>query len=371
MLQLHGNLVTPGGVAAGYLRFERDLQEIELSARPAPNGPYILPGFIDTHVHGGGGGDVVDGAEGVRTLAAFHVERGTTTLYPTTLTQPWNVVLRMLAGVKTVRAAGEPGLPDVPGAHLEGPFISPERLGAQPPFAVEPSPERVAEVLALNTVRLVTLAPEVPGAVAAARQFAAAGVRVSVGHTRSTAQEVQTVLNAVAEVGGTAGFTHLYNAMSGLSGRDPGALGGALATRDAYAELILDGHHVHAHAFLAALAAKPRHLHLVTDAVRACGLAEGETELGGQRVTVRQGAARLADGTLAGSVLTLDAALRNALGLGVPLARVSELLAAVPARYMGLSDRGAFEPGRRADIVVMNRDFAVQEVYLAGRRVVG
>lgn len=368
MTRLQGRLVTPSGVQAGEITFGTLIEE---GGSKAGGGPYLLPGFIDTHLHGGNGGDTMDGAAGVRRLARFHLEHGTTTLYPATVTNPWEKVLAALNGVTEVRAARDPYLPDIVGAHLEGPFISPDRLGAQPPFAVEPTAERVEEVLTLGVVGLVTLAPELPGAFEAARQFAAAGVRVSVGHTVADYETVRAFVKAVRKAGGTAGFTHLYNAMSPLQSRAPGAVGAALADADSYAELIFDTHHVHAGSFLAALAAKPERLHLVTDSIRACGLDEGETELGGQTVTVKDGAARLTDGTLAGSVLTLDQALRNALEAGVPLPRASRLLSQTPAQYMGLTDRGTLEPGKRADIAVLDEDLNILEVYVAGRKVVG
>lgn len=334
------------------------------------SGAYLLPGFIDTHLHGGGGGDTMDGAVGVRTLARFHLRHGTTTLYPTTITNPWERVLSALNGVREVREAEEPDLPDIGGAHLEGPFISAERLGAQPPFVLEPSQERVEKVLSLGVVSLVTIAPELPGALSAARTFAAAGVRVSVGHTMANFETVRAFTKIVQAAGGTAGFTHLYNAMSPLQSRAPGAVGAALADSASYAELIFDTHHVYEGSFLAAFAAKPEGLHFVTDSIRACGLEEGETELGGQKVTVENGAARLADGTLAGSVLTLDRALRNAVEAGLSLAQASRLLSQTPAQYMGLRDRGSLKPGKRADIVVLDEDLNVLEVYVAGRKVV-
>ena len=158
---------------------------------------------------------------------------------------------------------------------------------------MEPTPKLVQEVLALNVVKLVTLAPEIPGAVQAAQHFAQAGVRVSVGHTTASFEQTRELVRAVREVGGVVGFTHLYNAMSALESRAPGAVGAAFAERDAYAELIFDTHHVHPGSFLAALSAKPEHLHLITDAIRACGLQGGRTELGGQTVTVKEGVARL------------------------------------------------------------------------------
>ncbi|CAN5784672.1 N-acetylglucosamine-6-phosphate deacetylase [soil metagenome] len=367
MTRLQGRIVTPSGVRAGSITFGAFIEEV---GSKAGGGPYLLPGFVDTHLHGGNGGDTMDGSQGVRTLARFHLEHGTTTLYPATITNPWENILAALNGVKEVREARDPELPDLPGAHLEGPFISGKRLGAQPDFVLEPTPERVEAVLALGVVSLVTLAPELPGALQAARQFAAAGVRVSVGHTVADYETVRAFTKAVRDAGGAAGFTHLYNAMSPLQSRAPGAVGAALADADSYAELIYDTHHVSEGSFLAALAAKPNRLHLVTDSIRACGLEEGTTELGGQTVTVSGGVGRLPDGTLAGSVLTLDQALRNALEAGLSLEQASRLLSQTPARYMGLMDRGTLEVGKRADIVVLDEDLQVFEVYVAGRKVV-
>jgi len=369
MTKLQGQLITPAGMSRGEIKFGRTIENI--TSLTGSGGPYILPGFIDTHLHGGDGGDTMDGAGGVRTLAKFHLKRGTTTLYPTTITNPWDEVLKALRGVREVGNEQETNLPDIPGAHLEGPFISPERLGAQPPDTLEPTLDRVEEVLALGVVKLVTLAPELPGAFEAARRFAEVGVRVSVGHTVADFETVQDFARGVREVGGTLGFTHLYNAMGGLQGREPGVVGAALADRESYAELIFDMHHVHEGSFLAALNAKPERLHLITDSIRACGLVEGTTELGGQEVTVTGGAARLANGTLAGSVLTLDQALRNAVEAGLELPRISKLLSETPARYMGLSDRGRLEVGKRADLVVLGEDLQVSEVYVAGHRVSG
>lgn len=373
MRVLDGWIVERDGVRRGRVHFGARIERIDadgpLRTAPSDDAPRILPGFVDVHVHGGGGGDTMDGAEGVRTLARHHLAHGTTTLLPTTVTQSWPAVMAALDGVAEVRAEIGAELPDLPGAHLEGPFISPQRLGAQPPHAIPPLPERVREVLDAHIVRLVTIAPELDGAVEAARAFARAGVRVSVGHTRASADQVAELVRAVREVGGTAGFTHLFNAMGGMAGREPGIVGAALADREAYAELILDGHHVHHIAFLAARAAKPGRLLLVTDAMRASGLGDGPTELGGQRVTVAGGAAHLPDGTLAGSVLTLDAAVRRAVAAGLPLAEASALASAVPATYLGLDDRGTLEPGLRADMVVLNAGASVRQVYVAGREV--
>lgn len=453
MRRLEGTLVLEGGLARGALVFDDvgddetggriiavevaervadPFGEASMSAkdeggaqtpRAVAEPPFLLPGFVDGHVHGGGGADTMDGVAGVRVMARFHLHRGTTTLLPTTITNPWDKIIAALAAVELVarearaqeagaqeggapdaraqeggaRDAGvattaavqgaplglhEDGdvtgarqaadlLPSIPGAHLEGPFISPQRLGAQPPFALAPEPELVTELLAMGVVRVVTLAPEIPHAAEAAAAFALAGVRVSFGHTVADADQVAAVARRVRAVGGTVGFTHLFNAMSQLVGRAPGVVGAALADEAAFAELILDFHHVHATSFRAALAAKPRRLSLITDAIRACGGGDGESELGGARVRVEQGAARLADGTLAGSVLTLDQAVRNATAVGVPLHVASRLASSVPAAYLGLADRGALAPGLRADVVMLDGALNVTEVVVGGRRVPG
>lgn len=365
MNEVSGRILTPSGLVRGTIRFGKRIEEIE---RADVDGPLLLPGFVDVHVHGGGGGDTMDGPEGVLKLARFHLGHGTTTLLPTTMTNPWEKVLFALDAVNEVRS-GNPGepLPDIPGAHLEGPFISPERLGAQPPFTLLPSAEAIEEITRRDVVRVATLAPELPNAMEAAAAFAAAGVRVSVGHTRSDYDSVRRLADVMRAAGGTLGFTHLFNAMGGIEGRMPGPASAAFANRDAYAELILDGHHVLEGAFHAARAAKRHRLLLVTDCIRAGGVGDGETELGGQRVMVAGGAARLADGTLAGSVLTMDRALKNALRANVPLAEASYLLSGAPARYLGLADRGEIALGKRADLVALGDEYEVTRVWVEGQ----
>lgn len=350
--------MTPGEISFG--------ERIEAVTPGGGGERFILPGFIDTHVHGGAGGDTLDGPEGVRTLARFHARHGTTTILPTTITNPWENVLAALAGVREVMAEGVAGGADIPGAHLEGPFISPGRLGAQPPNAVDPTPDLVAEVLGTGVVRAVTLAPELPGAAEAGLAFAEAGVRVGVGHTRADAEGVTAFLTTLSEVGARTCATHLYNAMGGIEGRTPGPAGALLADPHAFLEVILDGIHVHETSFRLACAAAPRRVLLITDAMRAAGLGDGESELGGQPVTVRNGRATLRDGTIAGSLLTLDAALRNAVRAGIPLPDASAMLSGVPARSLGLADRGRLEGGLRADLVVLDPELNVVQVYVAG-----
>ena len=370
MPELSGLLVLPGGVQPGRITFGQKIEQIQRIKPGAVNETrYILPGFIDTHVHGGGGGDMMDGAEGIRTLARFHARHGTTTLLPTTITNPWEHILRALEAVREVMAEGVPNGADLVGAHLEGPFISPNRLGAQPPQTLEPTPELVSELLSFGVIKAVTIAPELLGATQAALQMAAAGVRIGVGHTRADAETVSAFLAAVQSAGGRTAATHLFNAMGGIEGREPGPAGALLADAHTWPEVILDGVHVHATSFLLAHAATPGRLMLITDAMRAAGLGDGESELGGQKVIVKDGKAVLADGrSIAGSILTLDVALRNALNLGLSLPDVSRMLSAAPAASLGLTDRGRLQPGLRADLVVLKGGFEVEAVYVGGEK---
>jgi len=372
-----GRIVLEDRVVVGRLGFDPRIVDVEDDAAADPHDPqhhdlpWILPGFVDVHVHGGGGGDAMDGPDGVRTLAAAHLRHGTTTLLPTTLTAPWPDVTTALRGVATVRAEADPDLPDLPGAHLEGPFIAPDRLGAQPPHAQRPTPEKLDELLALDVVRVATVAPEIPDASEAAGRLARAGVRVSAGHTRADAATTDAFLAAIADAGGTAGATHLFNAMGGLEGRAPGTVGAVLASTDAYAEVICDGHHVARAAAMTALRAKGRRLILITDAIRAAATDARDATLGGRPVRIEGGAVRLADGTLAGSVLTMDRAVATLIAFGATWPEAAYAAAAAPARYLGLDDRGALRPGLRADLVILAPGGTVLEVLRGGRTVAG
>lgn len=368
MATLAGLVVTPTGVVRGRVRYEERILAVERD-ESAPE-RWVLPGFIDVHVHGGGGADTMDGPEGVRALARFHARHGTTSILPTTITAPWEAMLGALRGVREAMEGGAGDGAEVLGAHLEGPFVSPMRLGAQPPFDRDATAGLVDEALATGAVRVVTMAPERPGALEAAAAFARAGVRVSVGHTTASYEEVSAFAAVVRTHGGTLGFTHLYNAMGGLQGRAPGAVGAALADEEAFAELILDGHHVHAGSAMAARRALGPRLILVTDAIGAAGTDAEAYQLGGRPISIASGVARTAEGALAGSLLTLDEALRRAFGLGISIPDASHMLSAAPAAYLGLGDRGTIAPGKRADLVELDADLRIRSVVCGGRPLV-
>jgi N-acetylglucosamine-6-phosphate deacetylase len=292
-------------------------------------------------------------------MARFHARHGTTSLLATTVTAPADDLRAAMAGIGAVAAQRQGGEARVAGAHLEGPFISPDALGAQPPFAIAPDLGLVRELCALAPLRVATMAPEIDPDHALLRAFMEQGVRVQLGHTTGTYEDALRALEA-----GAHGFTHLYNAMTPMHHRAPGMVGAALA-HAAHAEIILDFLHVGAGAAAAALRAIPD-LYAITDAVAAAGMPAGEYRLGQHRVFKDEASVRLADGTLAGSTLTMDQVLRNLLALGLPLAEASRRVSTIAAGYLGLADRGRLVPGALADVVVLDRDHRVVAVFVGG-----
>ena len=327
-------------------------------------GAWITPGFIDLHVHGGGGGSFDEGAEGIRTALAFHRAHGTTRSAISLVANPLPALAASLAVVASIAEAD----PLVLGAHLEGPFLAPSRRGAHDPSAlIEPRPEAVAELIAAARGRLtqVTLAPELPGALDAIGAFTAAGAIVAVGHTDADLAQTRAAFDRGARL-----LTHAFNAMRGIHHRDPGPVMAALDDERIALELIADGVHVHPSMIELAFRSAPGRVVLVTDAMAAAGSADGAYRLGTRDVTVAEGRATLPDGTIAGSTLTQEAALRGAMAAGVGAQEAVAALTATPARVLGREhELGYLRRGHLADLVVLDEGFVVQAVFAAGARV--
>ena len=362
---IHGHILTPRGFVRGVLEHD-DGCIVRIDGEPVDEprvrdsaAPIVLPGFIDTHVHGGAGADTMEAGDAIDRIARLHARHGTTALLATTMTAPVDEIRAALAAIAPACERRRPGAARVLGVHLEGPYINPARLGAQPAFARSASIDEVLSLHALAPIRLITLAPELPGHLPLIDALRQAGFIVQIGHTAGSYEEGVAALEH-----GASGFTHLFNAMTGLHHREPGMAGAALA-HARYAELIPDLLHVHPGAIRVALRAIPG-LFCVTDATAAAGMPDGDYRLGRHTVTKCLGGVRLPDGTLAGSTLTMDQALKNLVALGLPLDEASRRTATHAAAFLRLADRGHLAVGAVADCVVLDRDLALRQVVAQG-----
>ena len=328
-------------------------------------GGWLLPGFIDVQVNGGGGAlfNNTPDVPTLRTIAAAHRRFGTTALLPTLISDDLQV---MRAAITATHDAITQGVPGVIGIHLEGPYIAPARKGTHDvsKFRV-PDADEVALAASLdNGVTLLTLAPErVP--LETIRALVERGVIVAAGHTAATYEEARAGLDA-----GIRGFTHLYNAMSPLQGREPGAVGAALEDRDSWVGIIVDGVHVHPASLRVAIASKPTgKIVLVTDAMPMVGADSPSFDLYGETITAVDGVVRNAAGSLAGSALDMATAVRNTVQLlGQPLAEAARMASTYPARFLNVDDRmGHIAEGFQADLVLLDDALQVRGTWIAGQ----
>jgi N-acetylglucosamine-6-phosphate deacetylase len=327
----------------------------------------IVPGFIDLHVHGGDGADFMDGTdEAVGQITSFHARNGTTALAATTLSGSRSDLHDAVSAIARAAPVIHRGS-EVCGIHLEGPYINAKRAGAQNVSSV-----RLPDIQEINALIgaapqmrwIITVAPEIEGVRALIEHFRGRAV-FSIGHTAADYSDAVLALEW-----GASHFTHLFNAMTGMHHREPGVVGAALVSTDATAELIADGIHVHPAVMRVAIRAMPNRIALVTDAVRASGMPQGTYKLYQHEFTVSEGgAARLADGTLAGSTLTMQRAVQNMIELaGLPIEMVIPLATEIPARILGVSDRkGKIATGYDADLVILTPKFDVPRVFVRGR----
>jgi N-acetylglucosamine-6-phosphate deacetylase len=345
------------------------------------SGCLVVPGFIDVHVHGLEGMDTLSTADGVRRLAARLPRYGVTGFCPTSVACPPADLRRMLDGIRAARQHPQPGAARVLPAHLESNFINPEFRGAQPVVCLRrPTSETLPGVpgdpafsgqdildeiaRARAEVGIVTLAPELDGGLDLVRRLSAGGHLVSLGHSAATYEQGLAGIEA-----GARHATHLFNRMPPLSHRAPGLIGAIFERHEVRAEIVCDGYHVHPAVARAAIAALgPDRAMAITDGTGGAGLPVGtEVRLGSHTITVRAEAAFLADGTLAGSVLTMDGAFRMLVRtIGVPLPVAARLCATTPATQLGLADRGRIEAGQRADLAILDADLRPVRTFIGG-----
>lgn len=337
-------------------------------------GRYVSPGFVDLHVHGGGGAQVNGDdpeqvAREVRTLAAFHCRHGTTSLLATTVSDTTPRLQASLRGIDIAQRVSHAGARIV-GAHLEGPWLSTDRAGAQRRDLLrDPTTAELEDLLAVvpGLISVITIAPELPGAMEVIRAGSAQGVVMSVGHTNADAETVQAAFDA-----GARHVTHLFNAMPGLHHRDIGPVGMALGDDRVSVEIIADGHHLAPELLLLTERMAPGRVVAVTDAMAAAGCADGDYPLGGVIARVQGGRAVLADApqTMAGSVTTLDSCIAELVHAGVSVQHAISCATNVPARVIGApAGVGAIAPGGVADLTILDTEFRCVATIIGGRTI--
>ncbi len=326
-------------------------------AAPAGRG-IAVPGFVDLQVNGFGGVDFLDAdADGYRRAGEALLETGVTAYLPTLITSPEQQILAAMREVPISDAR-----PRILGMHLEGPFLSPNRLGTHEASSRrDPDLALLDRLLDSGPVRMMTLAPELPGASALIDRLLERGVAVSLGHTDATAEQANEAFDR-----GARSVTHLFNAMRPFQHRDPGIVGAALARDDVVVWLIVDGIHLAPETVGVTWRAARGRLALVTDAITGAGVADGSYSLGNLDVRVHEGTVRGPDGVLAGSVLTMDEAIRNLHALGVPLEEAFAAATSTPARVLGEPELGRIDVGLPADVVIVNDALEIERVLVGG-----
>ena len=329
------------------------------------HGARVIPGLVDLHIHGAAGADFSDGkGEGLRRMGEYLAACGVTSFVPTAMSLPDEALAAAFETAAALRRQEPPRCARIAGVRMEGPFFSPARRGAQNGAYLRLPDKKAFLSLCASAgglLRIVDLAPELPGAVDFIR-LAAKRCTVSLGHTEADYEQARLALEA-----GARHLTHLFNAMPALHHRSPGPIGAAAEREDVTAELICDGLHVHPSMVRLAFRLFPGRICLISDALRCCGMPEGDYELSGQQVRLAGGVARLPDGTIAGAASNLYRDLRNAIAFGIPAEEAVRAATLTPARVLGAEGEiGSIAPGRKADFLVCGADWELQQVYLGG-----
>lgn len=355
-----------GGFSVENGRFAHVLEDIPGPAEDL-DGALVIPGLVDIHVHGCAGADFSDGDyAGLVRMARHLARRGVTSFAPASMTLPYDALDKAFHAAARLRREGLADGARLMGIQMEGPFLSREKRGSQNPAYLRlPDWDRFLRLYdaAEGLLRIVDVAPELPGAVEFTRR-ASEKCRVSVAHTAAGYDQAAAVFDA-----GATHLTHLFNAMSGIHHRHPGPIGAASERENVTAELICDGIHVHPSAVRMAFRLFPGRICLISDALRCCGMADGSYSLGGQEILLSGGVARLTGGAIAGSAADLYQCMRRAVSFGIPREQAVWAATALPARVIGReSETGAIADGRAADFVICGGELEPEAVYLGGKR---
>lgn len=375
---VNGRILLPGAEVQGKaLVYDKKIVGVmdEAAARAMADevidaaGMYVSPGLVDVHIHGYLGADVSDADNaGVRKMAKGILANGVTSFLPTTMTIGWSTLETIFAQLRQLREESRSAAfegAEILGCHAEGPFINPAKKGAQAEENILP-PDAEKVLPYADIIRMISFAPEMPGGDQFIRTLKEkTDITLSIGHTSANYDQAMNAIRL-----GANHITHTFNAMTPMMHRDPGVVGAALTT-DVYCQLIVDTFHVHKGLFPLMHKAKGEHLVLITDCLRSCGMPDGEYELGGQQFVLKGIECRLLDGTIAGSVLKLNNAVRNMREhTNLPLEQIVRMASINAARCIGLDKtKGSLEAGKDADIILADENFAVSETIIAGETV--
>lgn len=359
MKTINANILYDKNVVEALIHYSKKIISIKIIGGKNHSLPYLIPGFIDLHVHGGGGADIMEGGLSSQIVANTHAKFGTTSFLATTMTAPFEDLEKTFLAMKNCFISRPKDCARLIGVHLEGPFISSDKLGAQPQFTREGTLKEIQILNKIVPIKVITLAPEVFNHLELISEISKMGIIVQIGHTNGTYEQGVQALSQ-----GAKSFTHLFNAMSGFHHRSPGMAGAALANAK-FAELIPDLEHVHPGAIKTALRCIPN-LYFVTDSTSATGMPDGDYKLGAHTVHKCLGGVRLADGTLAGSALTMIQAYKNMKSLGLSESDLINKFSGIQASLLGQSDRGQIQIDSFADFILLNEQDDILSVTIEG-----
>ena len=355
MNSIRGKIINYNESFNGEIFFSNKIEKIHKEDKVEDN-VIILPGYIDLHCHGGGGFDTMQGYDSIKKMSHFHLINGTTTLLPTTWTSKFDHIKKALHGVNKLV---EDTTNNIEGIHLEGPFINPNKLGAQPSHTQLPNIDFIEKIKDKAKIKVITLAPELEGADLFIDYLINNSINVQIGHSLADYNCCMKIMNK-----NEVGFTHLYNAMSGNDHRNPGVLTAALRHAE-YAEIICDLYHVDKENIFLAHKCIPK-LYAITDAISATGMPDGEYDFSNTKISKRNGQAFINSNVLAGSVINMHDVLKNLLKINFSFENAVAMTSFNAAQYLGEDKKGKIDKGFVANLIVLDKDLNISKVYLNG-----
>ena len=356
--KVSGKIINHNSTYIGDVFFSEKINELKIKDSDDYNN-IIIPGFIDLHCHGGNGFDVMEGSKSIIEMSKYHLRHGTTSIMPTTWTNTLENTILALKGFNEIKNDNQ----NILGIHLEGPFINPNKLGAQPNLTEKPSTDFIKKILEISDVKIITLAPEIDGMQEFINDLVNLNIKVQFGHTLADFSCCDKIMKDYE-----VGFTHLYNAMSGNDHRSPGVLSAALS-KGKYAEIICDNIHVSKEAIKIAKKCIPG-LYAITDSINASGLNDGEYIFAKNNIKKEKNSVKIkSDGTLAGSIVTMDQTFKNLISIDFSLEEAVALTSYNASKYLNLDNVGVIQKNFLSNFLILDKEFNLKEVYLRGKKI--